>query len=266
MKLDTQKTPIPSSHFKLYQKIYAYLHEGLAVPTSELYLGKFHKKILKNYADQVHLSKEHDSNFHLKKIATEKASTTSTPSNKFEDVIHSLRENVKTCTACDLYKEKKGKVSFGNKKSKIMIITDIPSYYDRLSGRHFSDKVGELMKKVIQSLTLNLDELYITSAVKCTSAKELPNNLADTLKCYRFIEKEIENLSPKFIIAFGESTYKMMHGGNSSEQWRGMAKQQEIPILFTHHPRDLMFGQVFKKEAWDDLKQCIPLIKEITGG
>ena len=262
----TKKISIPLTHFKLYQKIYLYLHERLSIPHSELYIDNLYKKVLDNYKIHYHPSTKDEPtlNFKNKKSNDQKPLAVPPSSNRFKEVVNHLRQETKTCTACELHKGKRGDVSFGNKKSKVMIITDIPDYYDQLSGRYFSDKTGEIVGKIMKALGLKMEDIYISSAVKCFSAKAIPNQLANILKCSRFIEQEIENLSPKFILGFGENTYRMMHEGNRNDRWRGeIRKHRGINILFTHHPREMIFNQNFKKEAWDDLQKCLPLIKAI---
>ena len=36
----------------------------------------------------------------------------------------------------------------------------------------------------------------------------------------------------------------------------------EIPVIFTHHPRELLHDQSLKKETWEDLKSHLSLIKQ----
>lgn len=262
-----RKIVIPLRHYQFYQKVYAYLDKTLGVEPDTICLTTMYRKILTNYQSKSQISKPDHiegsrekflrSDFSLPSSSTSPISTSSNfYQTNYSKENNELAEEVKICQACGLWKCKTRDVSFGGKNSSVMILTDIPSYFDQLSGRHFSDKSGELMSKILRSIGLKLEEIYVTSAVKCASPKELPHALEEILQCTRFLEREVNLLKPTFILAFGENTYKMLHNGQISNSWRGtLEKYLNIPILFTHHPRDLLFDVTLKKETWNDLKK-----------
>lgn len=255
------KVPVPLSHYQFYQKVYTYLHESLGVQADAMHLKTGYRKILNNYYQRLP-EKIANSNFLTppENFLDQSTSFKDPLPNKLRQK-NKLADQVKSCQDCGLWKGKMKDVPFGERHSSVMVITDIPSYFDQISGRHFSDKSGELMKKILKALNINLEETYITSTVKCFSTKELPNDLGEILRCARFFKEEVDTLRPELILAFGQNTYKMMHQGKSSNNWRGVLEHyQGISILFTHHPRDLLFDPTLKKETWSDLQKIQPLL------
>lgn len=82
----------------------------------------------------------------------------------------------------------------GNPKSKIMIVSDIPQYAEKL-------------ERILKVLNLSIGDVYFTHLVKCVPPKDtipIPN-VKEIKNCSKKIEKEIRDVGPDIIIALGHT-------------------------------------------------------------
>ncbi len=185
----------------------------------------------------------------------------SSDSEEKKTKIDILREKVKKCEKCFLCLKRKNFVNFGSNENKnIMIISDQASFYDQIQGFCFSDKNGILLKKILKALNIKYEDCYITTAIKCASTTELPYDLSDVEVCKNYLEEEIKYSKIKFIIAFGQITYRFLFSIKEEEikfnTIRGkILSYRKTPIVFTHHPKEITINPLLKKETWIDLKK-----------
>ncbi|MDR0676855.1 MAG: uracil-DNA glycosylase, partial [Elusimicrobiota bacterium] len=79
-----------------------------------------------------------------------------------------FEKKYRDCKNCDLCKTRKNIVLGGNNiEAKIFFIAECPWKEDDLSGQVFSGEKGGLFDKILQSINLDRDKIFITDIVKC---------------------------------------------------------------------------------------------------
>ncbi len=233
------KIKIPSSHYYLYRNIYLYLDQTLGAGEDDILSGDLSREVLANYRNK----------------------QASLPDKK---VLLDIREEVKNCQKCPLAQRRKNFVSFGTeKKQQLMILTDIPDYYDEVQGYYFSDRCRELFNNIMKAIGLDTDSLYISAAIKCVSCKAL-DDLTPYRVCLQYLHRELDVNDFKLIIGFGEVAFRMLFPDDDFRQHRGrITKYKGIPVIFTYHPRTMLYDTSLKQKTWQDLKPHLDFIKSL---
>lgn len=184
------------------------------------------------------------------------------PAKKAGDFQEMLYDKVKNCYLCHLGKRRVNALTVGYQNSlekpreKIMLLLDIPSIADRITGHLYGQNpVSALCQNILLALNLDYRAVYTTTLVKCYSATELPNDLSKIDICRQYFDEEVKKVDPLFIIAMGEVTYKILFGRDDFENSRGKKKNYlEHDIVFTYHPRQIIFDRSYRRYIWDDLQ------------
>ena len=232
-----------------------YLEETLETNTS---LKQINKQPNNNSSDTFFKK----NNINLNKINTKNSVSTSESSTEAIitfDNIETLKEHVVKCEKCVLSVTKKNDVKFGkNLNSKIMILTNYPSFSDELNKEIFNDNSRELFTKILKAINLNINDIYITPVIKCTPKKVILNDYLKYKYCFNYILNEIKLIKPKYILGFGNVTFNAFYNNKSFKENRGkIIKLLGINAIFTYHPSDLLIDESLKKIVWDDLKQIL---------
>ena len=84
-----------------------------------------------------------------------------------------------------------------------MIIGEGPGYEEDIQGRPFVGKAGQLLTKILQSIHLQREEVYITNIIKCRPPQNRNPELEEIQSCYPFLLKQIQAIQPRIICALG---------------------------------------------------------------
>jgi DNA polymerase len=115
-----------------------------------------------------------------------------------------------------------------------------------ISGRFFDKAIGDV-------LHLNRTDFYITNTVKCFTPDNRKPYMDEEDNCRYFLDREIEILKPKLIVALGGSAFKRLTGMGGVLKHHGTAvlslryKLQVVPML---HPSPLNMNDPAKRDMF----------------
>ena len=148
---------------------------------------------------------------YLKQMGVESLPAAVTPAVKeapASAVIHltlkEVREELGDCRRCKLHRGRRTLVfGEGNEKAKLMFVGEGPGYDEDVQGRPFVGKAGQLLTKIIQSIQLEREEVYIANIVKCRPPQNRTPEPDEILACRPFVLKQIAAVRPRIICCLG---------------------------------------------------------------
>ena len=211
-------------------------------------------------------------------------------SSKFETVVNGKNSNhqkmLNNCltlddlktymmnfNGCDLKKTATQLVfSDGNPKSHVMIIGEAPGAEEDRRGIPFCGASGQLLDKMLNSINLDRNRVYITNVIPWRPPGNRTPNENEISLMKPFLMRHIEIVSPKLLVAVGGSAAKAIlniEGGilRHRGSWKKIILRDglEIPIIATLHPAYLLRAPNQKKLAWEDLKLIRSKLEEFNG-
>ena len=156
-----------------------------------------------------------------------------------------------------------------NTNSKIMIIGDMPSLNDHKNKNIFSDQSGELLKKMLKAISINIEDVYLTNILPFFSKeqKNIYNNFKVFLK--KSITEHISIIDPQIILLLGSIPIEVLFDNefsiyNNRGQWINFkSNNKNIFTLCTFHPNFLIQQPNQKKNAWIDLQLFQEKLKDL---
>ena len=121
-----------------------------------------------------------------------------------------LNQEVLTCLKCPLHQTRNNAVfGNGNPHDEIMIIAEVPGFYDDKSGIVLQGKSGKLLDDILAACGFTRDEhIYISNIVKCRPPNNRAPNTIEKNACLPYLYKQIELINPKVIILLGATALK----------------------------------------------------------
>ena len=188
-----------------------------------------------------------------------------------------LRAKVLACEKCPHLVAARKNVVFGvgDIHSSMMFVGEAPGADEDLQGEPFVGKAGQLLTKIIQTMGLDRDKVFIANILKCRpdtpgqrygNRKPRPEEM-DTCKPY--LMRQIEIIRPKALVALGVTAMEGLFGQKFSiTRVRGRFMDfRGIPVMPTYHPAYLLRNQAIseKRKVWEDMLQVMETIGlEIT--
>jgi uracil-DNA glycosylase family 4 len=169
-----------------------------------------------------------------------------------------VRKELGDCKRCKLHRTRKTIVfGEGNEKAALMFIGEGPGYDEDVQGRPFVGRAGQLLTKIIESINLSREEVYIANIVKCRPPQNRNPEPDEIESCNPFLMKQIRVIRPKIICALGApSAQTLLKTDTKITALRGKFYELEgIRVIPTYHPAFLLRNPERKREVWEDMKK-----------
>ena len=163
------------------------------------------------------------------------------------------------CRKCKLC-EARSTVVFGsgNPRAEFVVIGEGPGADEDAQGLPFVGRAGQLLTKMLDSVKLTRDEVYITNTVLCRPPGNRNPEPDELEACAPFLADKLAVIQPKVILALGSvATQALLRTREPIGKLRGRIHPYGAAILIpTFHPAFLLRnpGQDYKRMAWEDLK------------
>jgi len=174
------------------------------------------------------------------------------------ETLKELSVSVRECARCPLAKTRTNVVlGEGNPDAELMFIGEAPGRDEDLQGRPFVGRAGQLLTKIIESIGLKREDVYIANILKCRPP-ENRNPLPDEIAvCKDYLARQIEIIKPKVICALGKfSAQTLLDTETPISGLRGKFHDHNgIKLMPTYHPAYLLRNPEGKKDVWADMKK-----------
>lgn len=153
----------------------------------------------------------------------------------------------------------------GNPKAHIVLVGEAPGADEDAKGEPFVGRAGQLLNKIIESINLKREEVYICNILKCRPPGNR-NPLPDEIElCEPYLKKQLELIKPKLILALGKfAAETLLRKREPLGKMRGKIHSYNgIQTMVTFHPAALLRNPNWKKDTWEDVKQFRKLYDDI---
>lgn len=183
--------------------------------------------------------------------------------------IAALQDQALACVKCvNLVKARKHVVfGVGNIFAQLLFVGEAPGADEDRQGEPFVGAAGQLLTKIIQATGLSRQEVFIANILKCrpdtpgqTSGNRKPT-LAEMSICFPWLERQIEIIQPKVIVALGATAVEGLLGycPGITKMRGNWQSYRQIPVMPTYHPSYLLRNAAIseKRKVWEDMLQVM---------
>jgi len=173
--------------------------------------------------------------------------------NSLED----LREAVEKCLRCPLGGSRTHFVfGSGNPHAHIMFVGEAPGAEEDQQGLPFVGRAGQLLTRMIESIKLRREDVYITNVLKCRPPGNRDPLPAEIEKCEPILIRQIELIRPRIICALGRiAGQTLLRTTATLGALRGKVHDYHgVKLVVTYHPAALLRNSQWKRPTWEDLK------------
>jgi len=185
-----------------------------------------------------------------------------------------LKRRVETCSSCGLCSTRKKTVfGQGSETSPVVFVGEGPGADEDEQGVPFVGRAGKLLTRILQSVGIERESVFITNVVKCRPPQNRTPMADEMMACTPFLEAQLALLRPKIVVCLGKTPAKWLL--KSSEgisalrgrwfAWRG------IDLFPMFHPSYLLRNESKKKGSpkdltWQDINALRSKLDDLTKG
>lgn len=187
------------------------------------------------------------------------------------EILKETENEVINCKKCVLENTRTNAVpGEGSSDANILFIGEAPGLNEDKKGRPFVGKAGKILDELLNSISLNRNDIYITNIIKCRPPNNRNPKIEEIKTCSPYLDKQIRIIKPKVICCLGNfATKYILEKYNLKNKIQGISKIKgnifkvstlsgEINIIPLYHPA----VATYDPRKIDELKKDFEVIKD----
>ena len=157
---------------------------------------------------------------------------------KIEQPFIDLYKRIADCLACELARFRSKTVpGSGSKTSKLMLIGEGPGQKEDELGLPFVGRSGQFLEKMLLSIGLSRQDVYITNVVKCRPPDNRDPHSQEINACDNFLQEQIAIVNPTMIATLGRISMSIWFPNEKISQIHGEVKRIDGRLIMPmYHP------------------------------
>ena len=172
--------------------------------------------------------------------------------------LDAIRAEIGDCQRCKLAPCRTNIVfGSGNPDAELVFVGEAPGYDEDQQGLPFVGRAGQLLTKIIESISLKREDVYICNVLKCRPPENRNPEPDEVASCNPFLRKQLAAIRPKIVCCLGTfAAQTVLQTAASISKLRGKFFDMDgMRVIATFHPAYLLRSPEKKREVWEDMKQ-----------
>lgn len=172
-----------------------------------------------------------------------------------------VKQEIKSCTACELHKVGKGPVPYRGRSSRIMVVGEAPGRKEDEYGKPFVGPAGRLLWTELAKVGIERANVFAANAV-CCWPKRTPSE-DEMYACRGNLYRQVRLCQPEWVLALGKTANFSLGGTRGGTQGIGVIHgeayplgwyEEEVMVFPTYHPAAVLRNKLLTRTWRTDLK------------
>ena len=120
------------------------------------------------------------------------------------EALAALHDRINVCTSCRLHETRTRAVpGDGPVTARIMAVGEAPGENEDRTGRPFVGAAGQLLTRLLQSIGLDRQDIYICNVLKCRPPGNRDPEPDEVSSCAHFLDEQVALIRPDVILLLG---------------------------------------------------------------
>ena len=192
-----------------------------------------------------------------------------------DEVAEALEQEILTCTRCRLSGGRTHAVpGEGPVPARILLVGEAPGEKEDRSGRPFAGRAGAVLNRLLASIGLSRNDVFITSILKCRPPENRDPKGDEIAACKPFLDRQIALLRPFVIVPMGRFSAGVIMGqfgvpGGRISEIHGTAFRAEAPhgpvVIFpVYHPAVVTHNPPLRRELEADFRKLNDILESVS--
>ena len=184
------------------------------------------------------------------------------------DSLEQVAAEVNVCRKCEIGITRTNAVpGEGHPKARLVFVGEAPGADEDAQGRPFVGRAGQLLTRMVESMGLKREEVYIGNTLKCRPPGNRDPKTEEIENCNPFLRRQLALLEPEVIVALGRpAAQTLLETTRPIGQLRGQFHEYyysdskpPAKVMPTYHPAYLLrnYTKEARGKVWDDLQKVM---------
>ena len=178
-----------------------------------------------------------------------------------------LAEKISNCTLCRLCENRTHAVpGSGSYSAEVVFVGEGPGKTEDETGIPFCGASGKLLDKMLASIALSRDDVFITNIVKCrppSNRDPLPDE--KDICTLSYLDKQLELIAPKLIVTLGRHALTHFIPDLKISEVHGQPKRYKNRVyLALYHPAAALYNGSMLATLQEDFQIIPKLLRKLS--
>src|SRR5215475_3123298 len=118
--------------------------------------------------------------------------------------LEAIRAEIGDCQRCKLAPKRTNIVfGSGNPNAELVFVGEAPGFDEDQQGLPFVGRAGQLLTKIIESIDLKREDVYICNVLKCRPPENRNPEPDEVAACNPFMKRQLATIKPKVVCCLG---------------------------------------------------------------
>ncbi len=179
------------------------------------------------------------------------------------ETLEAVRGDLGECTRCKLHAGRTTLVfGVGSPSADLVFVGEAPGRDEDRQGIPFVGRAGQLLTRIIASIGLSRDEVYIANVIKCRPPNNRNPEPGEVATCEPFLFRQLDVIQPRVVVALGAFAVRtLLDTDQAISRLRGRVfDYRGAKLVPTFHPAFLLRSPERKRDVWEDMKRVRALL------
>ncbi|MDQ6748719.1 MAG: uracil-DNA glycosylase [Candidatus Dormibacteraeota bacterium] len=161
------------------------------------------------------------------------------------DALRALEQEVRVCPLCALSRSRIHAVpGSGDPRARVMIVGEAPGQKEDQQGVPFVGAAGQLLNKLLASVGIPREEVYITNIIKCRPPGNRDPLPDEVTACSPYLDRQVEILRPAVILLLGRhAVQRLLPGSEGISKIHGtLVERGDRAYVPLYHPAAALYN------------------------
>jgi uracil-DNA glycosylase len=183
-----------------------------------------------------------------------------------KETLEAIRADLGDCRRCKLAPTRTHIVfGSGNPKAELMFVGEAPGADEDAQGLPFVGRAGQLLTRIIESIGMTRDDVYICNILKCRPPGNRNPETDEIAACEDFLFRQVATIKPKVICALGLfGVQTLLRSKEAIGRLRGnFFEYRGVKLMPTFHPAYLLRNPSEKRKVWEDVQKVRDYLRSL---
>ena len=182
------------------------------------------------------------------------------------NTLEEVAQLVRHCSDCALHQGRTNAVpGEGAPDADVMFIGEGPGYQEDRQGRPFVGPAGQFLDKLLSSIDMRREQVFIANMVKCRAPQNRDPQPAEMAACGKYLDRQIQLVNPRLIVTLGRFSLGRFFPGESITRARGKIRQKEGWFIYpVMHPAAALHRQELRATIMSDFQAIPSVLKDLA--
>jgi uracil-DNA glycosylase family 4 len=175
--------------------------------------------------------------------------------------LEAIAAEIRTCTRCRLHKGRtKAVPGEGHPGTEVLFVGEGPGFNEDQQGRPFVGRAGDLLEKLLASISWTRGEVFIANVVKCRPPDNRDPEPDEIAACATYLTRQLEALDPALVVTLGRFSMARFNPGAKISQVHGTYRPAhpdsgapKALAFFMYHPAAALRTPSLETQSYADI-------------